>query len=172
MSTSTSGPSEKKFSCCVRPGVEEVRASVVMSGMASDPTAAPVAQRAASRAYEISGIGPQDVGVVELHDAAAPAELMLYEQLGLARPGEGVGLLRSGKTGVGGAVPVNPSGGLISKGHPIGATGCGQLVELADQLRGRAGARQANGPKVALAENGGGWLGRDAAAAVVTILSV
>ncbi|MEO8559968.1 MAG: thiolase family protein [Rhodospirillales bacterium] len=150
----------------------EVRASVVMSGMASDSTAAPVAQRAAARAYEVSGIGPRDLGVVELHDAAAPAELMLYEQLGLAEAGGGVALLRSGSTGIGGKLPVNPSGGLISKGHPIGATGCGQLVELANQLRGRCGARQAADPKVALAENGGGWLGHDAAAAVVTILSV
>jgi acetyl-CoA acyltransferase len=150
----------------------EIRASVVMSGMGSDTTVGTVAQRAAARAYEISGIGPQDVDVVELHDAAAPAELMLYEQLQLAPPGEGVALLRSGRTAIGGSLPVNPSGGLISKGHPVGATGCGQLVELADQLRGRAGSRQTANAKVALAENGGGWLGHDAAAAVVTILSV
>ncbi|MBT6829681.1 MAG: hypothetical protein HOA58_09195, partial [Rhodospirillaceae bacterium] len=84
--------------------------------------------------------------------------------------GEAVALLRSGRTSLGGAMPINPSGGLISKGHPIGATGAAQLVELADQLRGRAGARQAEGARIGLAENGGGWIGHDAAAAVVTIL--
>ena len=79
-------------------------------------------------------------------------------------------LLRSGKTSLGGAMPINPSGGLLSRGHPIGATGAAQLVELADQLRGRAGKRQREKARIALAENGGGWVGQDAAAACVTIL--
>ena len=116
------------------------------------------------------GLGPEDLSVVELHDAAAPAELILSEQLGLCAPGEAVSLLYSGRTALGGAMPINPSGGLISKGHPIGATGAAQLVELADQLRGRAGSRQVPGARIGLAENGGGWIGNDAAAAVVTIL--
>jgi acetyl-CoA acyltransferase len=111
------------------------------------------------------------MNVVEVHDAAAPAELMCYEELGLCGPGEGPRLLASGDTGLRGRLPVNPSGGLLSKGHPIGATGCGQLVELVDQLRGRCGPRQVEGARVALAENGGGFLGTDAAAMVVTILS-
>lgn len=149
----------------------EVAASMVRSGQGDTEDSEPVAQRAAKAAYEQAGIGPEDVDVVELHDAAAPAELMLPEQLGLAEPdGGGLDLLRSGATRIGGALPINPSGGLISKGHPIGATGCAQLVELADQLRGRSGSRQVEGARVALAENGGGWIGNDAAAAVVTVL--
>jgi acetyl-CoA acetyltransferase len=79
--------------------------------------------------------------------------------------------LASGDTALGGRLPVNPSGGLLSKGHPVGATGCAQLVELADQLRGRAGARQVEGARIALAENAGGFLGPDHAVATVTILS-
>jgi acetyl-CoA acyltransferase len=79
--------------------------------------------------------------------------------------------LRSGATALGGRVPVNPSGGLQSKGHPVGATGCAQLVELADQLRGRCGERQVPGAKVALAENGGGYLENDTAVATVAILA-
>jgi acetyl-CoA acetyltransferase len=129
-------------------------------------------QKAAARAYETAGIGPADVDVVELHDAAAPAELMAYEDLGLCRAGDGPGLLRSGATRLGGRQVVNPSGGLLSKGHPIGATGCAQIVELADQLRGRGGARQVVGARVALAENGGGFLGTDHAATVVSVLAV
>lgn len=128
-------------------------------------------ERAAARAYEQAGIGPEDVDVVELHDAAAPAELILYEELGLAAPGEGPALLASGATRLGGRVPVNPSGGLLSKGHPVGATGCAQLVELVEQLRGRAGDRQVQGARIGLAENAGGYLGPDLAAACVTILA-
>jgi acetyl-CoA acyltransferase len=128
-------------------------------------------ERAAHRAYEQAGVGPDDVDVLELHDAAAPAELITYEELGLCGPGEGPTLIASGETALGGRVPVNTSGGLLSKGHPIGATGCGQIVELVDQLRGRAGDRQVEGARVALGENGGGFLGTDPAAMVVTILS-
>jgi acetyl-CoA acetyltransferase len=118
----------------------------------------------------MAGVGPEDLDVLEVHDAAAPAELMIYEELGLCGPGEGPKLLASGETALGGRVPVNPSGGLLAKGHPIGATGCAQLVELADQLRGRCGARQVEGARVALAENGGGFLGADPAAIVITVL--
>jgi acetyl-CoA acetyltransferase len=115
-------------------------------------------------------VGPRDVDVIELHDASAPAELMYYEYLGLANPGGGIGLIESGATRLGGRVPVNPSGGLLRKGHPIGASGCAQLVELADQLRGRCDRRQVAGARTALAENGGGWIGEDAAAIVISIL--
>jgi acetyl-CoA acetyltransferase len=128
-------------------------------------------QRAAAAAYAEAGVGPDDVDVVELHDAAAPAELIVTEELGLCEPGKGPELLRSGATVLGGRIPVNPSGGLLSKGHPVGATGCAQLVELTDQLRGRCGARQVNGARIALAENGGGYLENDTAAAAVTILA-
>lgn len=148
-----------------------VRSTALVSGRDRGPGDAGAVERAAARAYEDAGVGPDDLDVVELHDAASPAELMTYEELGLCGPGEGPKLLRSGETALGGRTPVNPSGGLLSKGHPIGATGCGQLVELVDQLRGRCGPRQVEGARIALAENGGGFLGSDAAAMVVTILS-
>ena len=108
--------------------------------------------------------------MIELHDAAIPAEFIVLEELGVAADGEAAGLLHDGATRLGGRVPVNPSGGLLSRGHPIGATGTGQLVELADQLRDRAGKRQVEGARIALAENAGGILGGGSAVAVVTVL--
>jgi acetyl-CoA acyltransferase len=149
-----------------------VRASALVSGTERVGGGGRSAvQRAAERAYEVAGLGPADLDVVEVHDAAAPAELIAYEELGLCGPGEGPKLLASGDTRLGGRLVVNPSGGLLSRGHPIGATGCAQLVELADQLRERCGARQVRGARVALAENAGGFLGGDNAATVVTVLS-
>lgn len=125
----------------------------------------------ARRAYEQAGLGPRDVDVVEVHDAASPAELIALEDLGLAGRGEAAGMVRAGATHLGGSLPTNPSGGLVSRGHPLGATGVAQVVELVDQLRGRAGPRQVEGARIALAENAGGFLGPDAAAAVITILA-
>ena len=148
-----------------------VRATALVSGRDRTPDEPGAVERAVAKAYDMAGVGPEDLNVLEVHDAAAPAELMIYEELGLCGPGEGPKLLASGETALGGRVPVNPSGGLLAKGHPIGATGCAQLVELADQLRGRCGARQVEGPQVALAENGGGFLGTDPAAIVITVLS-
>jgi acetyl-CoA acetyltransferase len=148
-----------------------VLAATLVSGCDRRSGESTAPERAAHAAYVEAGIGPDDVHVVELHDAAAPAELIVSEELGLCGRGEGPELLRSGATALGGSVPINPSGGLLSKGHPVGATGCAQLVELADQLRGRCGARQVAGARVALAENGGGYLENDAAVATVTILA-
>ncbi len=148
-----------------------VRSTVLVSGRDRESEDPPAVERAAALAYERAGTGPQDLDVLEVHDAAAPAELILYEELGLCAAGDGPKLLASGDTALGGRMPVNPSGGLLSKGHPIGATGCGQLVELVDQLRGRCGDRQVAGARTALAENGGGFLGNDPAATVVTIVS-
>jgi len=148
-----------------------VRATALVSGRDRTPEEPGAVERAVAKAYDMAGVGPDDLDVLEVHDAAAPAELMIYEELGLCGPGEGPKLLASGETALGGRVPVNPSGGLLAKGHPIGATGCAQLVELADQLRGRCGARQVEGAQVALAENGGGFLGTDPAAIVITVLS-
>lgn len=124
----------------------------------------------ARRAYEMAGIGPEDIDVVECHDAAAPAELIVMEELGLCKEGEAAVLLRAGETHLGGRLPINPSGGLQSKGHPLGATGLAQIVELVDQLRDRAQERQVENANLALAENAGGYLGPDAAVATVTIL--
>ena len=106
-----------------------------------------------------AGLGPDDLDLVELHDAAAPAELLQYAEIGLCEEGEGHHLLRRGETELGGRMPVNISGGLLSRGHPLGATGCAQVVELCTQLRGRAGARQVEDPRVGMAINCGGWLG-------------
>src|SRR5207253_3940082 len=117
-----------------------------------------------------AGIGPEDVDVVECHDAMAPAELLYYEQLGLCEPGGAGDLLESGRTSLGGQTPVNPSGGLCSRGHPVGATGLAQIAELTWQLRGEAGERQAGEPRLALAQNSGGWLEGESAACNVHIL--
>ncbi|MGV0771540.1 thiolase C-terminal domain-containing protein [Mycobacterium syngnathidarum] len=126
--------------------------------------------RTAGVAYEQAGVGPDDLDLVELHDAAASAELVVAEQLGLVAEGDAAKLVRSGATQLGGRIPINPSGGLIARGHPIGATGCAQIVEIAEQLRGRAGDRQIDGARIGLAENAGGHLGASPAACVVTIL--
>jgi acetyl-CoA acetyltransferase len=155
-----------------RTGAEvKVASTVLLSGRDRQGVGPSVTERAAQRAYERAGIGPEDIDVIEVHDAAAPAELIVYEEIGLCGPGEAPKLLAHGDTTLGGRIPVNPSGGLLSKGHPIGATGCAQIVELVDQLRGRAGARQVPEAKVALAENGGGFLSDDLAAVVITILT-
>ncbi|MBL3609373.1 thiolase family protein [Rhodovulum sulfidophilum] len=148
-----------------------VRASAVVSAKAHGERDL-VAVIASRKAYEMSGIGPEDLDVIELHDASAPAELIHYENLGLCAPGGAIEMIRNGDTAIGGRVPVNPSGGLLSRGHPIGATGAGQIIELVQHLRGTAGARQRDGAKVALAENNGGQLAGDSAVAVVTILSL
>jgi acetyl-CoA acetyltransferase len=148
-----------------------IRASSIVSAKA-DGSGELVAVRAARAAYEQAGIGPSDVHVVELHDASAPAELIHYENLGLCAAGDAAKLIRSGDTDIGGRISVNPSGGLLSRGHPVGATGVAQIVELTQQLRGTAGARQRPGATVALAENNGGQLAGDSAVALVTILSV
>lgn len=147
-----------------------IRTSVLQSGFSPD-SRVPAAMRSARLAYEEAGIGPGELDVVELHDAAASSELMRYESLMLCQPGEGAGMIRTGATALGGTIPVNPGGGLLARGHPIGATGCAQLVELCDQLRGRAGRRQVAGARVGLADNGGGWVDGDSAAECVHILT-
>jgi acetyl-CoA acyltransferase len=130
------------------------------------------AAMSAYAAYENAGIGPDDLDAIELHDAMAPAELMLYERLGLCAPGEGPRLIDEQVTTLGGRIPVNPSGGLCSRGHPVGATGLLQICELVWQMRGAAGPRQIEPrPKVSMAQNQGGLLlGQDSAAYGVTIL--
>ena len=156
------------------PGAQPVRvlASVLRSG--SDRKAYDyekhVTRVAATRAYEVAGVGPDDVSVAEVHDASAFGELGEIEALGLCPIGEGGPFSAAGNTTVGGRVPVNPSGGLECRGHPLGATGLAQIHELADQLRGRAGARQVQGARIAVAQNGGGFIGVEEAVACVTVL--
>lgn len=155
-----------------RSGRDQVwlRASSLRSG--TDPgSGAGGIELAAAAAFEMAGLGPDDIDVVELHDANAASEIMRYESLGFADAGEGPALIRDGVTELTGSLPVNPSGGLIAKGHPVGATGCAQVYELYLQLRGEAGSRQVENSRVALAENGGGWVREDIAADAVHILT-
>jgi benzoylsuccinyl-CoA thiolase BbsB subunit len=160
-------------------GGPRIQASVVRSGRfsmgARDITRPDITARAAQAAFEESGVGPKDLDVVELHDAFSIAELLYTEELGLCEEGEGVDFLKSGASssqerGIG--VLVNPSGGLLSRGHPIGATGAAQIVELFNQLSGRAGSRQREEAGVGLAHvTGGGASGFDNGACAVTVLS-
>ncbi|SKC03896.1 thiolase family protein [Sphingopyxis flava] len=145
-------------------------ALVSASGRDPDDLDNHIGRRAALKAYELAGIGPEAMSVAEVHDATAFAEILQIENLGLCPRGEGGPFTESGATSVGGRVPVNPSGGLLSKGHPVGATGIIQLHELVTQLRGEAGARQVEGARWGIAENGGGFLGYEEAATTVTIL--
>jgi len=125
----------------------------------------------ALKAFEAASLGPDDIDLAEVHDATAVGEVIQVENLGLAPRGEGGLAALQGHTALGGRTPVNPSGGLESKGHPIGATGLAQIFELVTQLRGEAGLRQVDGARVAVAENGGGLWGVEEAVCVVSVLS-
>ena len=148
-----------------------VLTSVLHSGWDHGMDEAGTTEVCAREAYEEAGVEPKDIDCIECHDASAPAELITYESIGLCKKGEGGKLVDSGDTKLGGRIPVNTSGGLLRKGHPVGATGIAQIVELTEQLQGRTGKRQVEGAKLALAQNGGGTIGTDAAAMCVTILS-
>ena len=149
-----------------------VDASVLVSGRGDDHAMTPSIRRAAAQAYEMAGIGPEDVDMAEVHDAVAPAEITIYEDLRFCAPGDGSKLLEDGVTWLGGKLPVNTSGGLLARGHPIGATGLGQIVEVVWQLQGKAGKRQVENCKVGLTQNGGGHIGFDAAAMTIHLFSV
>jgi len=148
----------------------KVRASILGSGMARDRDGTDIGERLSRLAYEKSGLGPSDVDFAEVHDATAYGELHQCESLGFCPIGEGGRYAESGATRLGGKKPVNPSGGLESRGHPIGASGLAQIHELVTQLRGTAGSRQVSGAKIRLAENGGGALGVEEAAMCIHIL--
>lgn len=150
----------------------KVSASVLTSGTNHTPEQVEqhITRIAALKAYNIAGIGPEDISVAEVHDATAFGELLQTENLGFCPMGAGGTLAESGATAIGGRIPVNPSGGLESKGHPIGATGIGQIFELTQQLRGESGPRQVENTRFAIAENGGGVYGIEEAAACITIL--
>ena len=149
-----------------------VTASILGSGKDRAPGEPGVTTRMVNKAYALAGVGPEDLDVIELHDASAPAELMEYEELGLCKMGEGGRLIEDGITALNGKIPVNPSGGLLSKGHPIGATGCAQLTEIFWQLRGDAGDRQVKDgkAKIGMTQNGGGMMRGEAAAMTIHIL--
>ena len=130
-----------------------------------------ICRLAANQAYEQAGLGPQDMHVAEVHDASAMGEIVQAENLGLVALGEGGPAAERGEFTIGGRIPINTSGGLESKGHPLGATGIGQLHELVTQLRGEAGKRQVEGARHAIQENGGGSQGIEEAAVAIHILS-
>lgn len=145
-----------------------IKASVLKSG--SWHVENDICQRVSQGAYEMAGMGPEDIQVVEVHDATAFGELFQTEQMGFCKEGEGGIFAETGATALGGSIPINPSGGLISRGHPIGASGLAQIFELTTQLRNEAGKRQVNNPRIAMAENGGGAIGYGEAAMAVHIL--
>lgn len=158
--------------------VDRSRAIKVLATVIRSATSRPADKRelhcerlAANQAYEIAGLGPKDIHVAEVHDATAMGEIIHVENLGLVEFGEGGPAAERGDFTIGGRVPVNPSGGLESKGHPIGASGIGQLYELVTQLRGEAGARQVEGAQNAIHENSGGLRGIEEAAVAINILS-
>ncbi len=145
----------------IRVACSEVNSGRYMTGF-RDMTSPEITVRGARQAYEEAAIGPEDVDVAEVHDAFTIAELLYYEALGFCERGDAAGLLEDGETSLGGRIPVNPSGGLLSKGHPIGATGAAQVVEVVRQLRGDCGARQVEDARVGLTHcTGGGISGFD-----------
>jgi len=150
----------------------KVLASILSSGTDHTAEEEGVVTRVAKQAYEKAGVGPADLSVIELHDASAPAELTTYEELGLCAPGEGGKLIDEGTTEITGRIPVNPSGGLLAKGHPVGATGVAQICEIFWQLRNEADKRQVKNPKIGLTENGGGMVRGEAAAMSIHVLGI
>lgn len=155
----------------VRSRAVKVLAASLTTGTHRDIDEPSLARHAADRAYATAGIGPADVDVAEVHDATSFCELYQMEMLGFCPDGQGGPFVASGATGPDGTIPTNTSGGLVSKGHPVGATGLSMIHELATQLRGEAGERQVDGARIALQENGGGVMGLEEAACAVTILA-
>lgn len=148
----------------------EVRVAACRS--VSHGPAGPVVQRAADDVYRTTGLHADDIDVFQLHDASAFAEILPYEQIGIAEPGRGAAAVLEGRTGPDGPTPVNTDGGLLSRGHALGATGLAQIGELVRQLRGEAGLRQVAAGRRALSVNSGGWMGDDYATAFATLLTV
>lgn len=158
------------FPSSVRSRAVRVRTSTLSGGKYRTLDEPGLSRAAAERAYARTGLAPADIDVVELHDATSFSEVYQAEMLGFCAPGEGGRYIESGAASLGGVRPQNVSGGLVSKGHPIGATGLSMVYELCLQLRGEAGERQVKGAAIGLAENGGGVMGFDEAACSITIL--
>ena len=147
-----------------------VSASVLTGGKYRDLAEPGLSHVAAKKAYAKAGLMPSDIDIAEVHDATSFCEIYQAEMLGFCEIGQGGSYVASGATSLGGDLPINLSGGLVSKGHPVGATGLSMIYELVTQLRGEAGSRQSEGANIALAENGGGVIGFDEAACSITIL--
>jgi len=149
-----------------------IKGSALVSGSDHPSEDGGTGKRAAEIALRMAGMTIDDINVMEVHDASAPAELMLYEELGLCGQGEGGRLIDEGTTEIGGRIAVNPSGGLISKGHPVGATGVSQAYEIWLHLQGAAGDRQVQGARAGMTHNGGGMVRGEAAATTVHVLTL
>jgi len=147
----------------------KVRASVLVSNTNRDMDGIDIGERASKQAYNIAALGPKDIDIAELHDATAYGELHQTEALGFCPEGEGGMFAESGATKLGGLIPINTSGGLECRGHPIGASGLAQIYEVILQLRGAAGKRQAEGARIGLTQNGGGNIGIEEASMTVHI---
>lgn len=154
----------------IRGRAVKVRASVLSGGKYRDPAEPGLSRVAAQKAFAKSGLAPRDIDILEVHDATSFCEIYQLEMLGFAEDGQGGKMVESGANRLGGKLPVNLSGGLVSKGHPVGATGLSMIHELTLQLRGEAGPRQAEKARLAMAENGGGVIGFDEAACSVILL--
>ncbi len=152
--------SEKAKRLCDKPvwvaGLGLASSPMSLAGRKGPLTSFEVTKNAAKAAYEMARVGPRDVDVAEVHDSFSITEILNYEDLGFAQSGKGARLLKNHETELGGKIPVNVDGGLLSKGHPVGATGASQLVTIVKQLRGEAGALQVDRAKVGLAQNIGG----------------
>ncbi|MGC9325678.1 MAG: thiolase family protein [Desulfomonilia bacterium] len=147
-----------------------IRASVLGSGMHRDIDGPDIGERLSKQAYDMAGLGPDDIDLAELHDATAYGELHQSEVMGFCPVGEGGIFAESGATKLGGSLPINTSGGLECRGHPIGASGLAQIHEIVTQLRGEAGKRQVEGARIGLTENGGGNIGVEEASMTIHIL--
>jgi len=148
----------------------KIRASILTSGKVRDYDEPSLSKVAAERAYAMAGVKPADIDVAEVHDATSFCEIYQAEMLGFCPEGQGGPFVESGATSLTGQIPINTSGGLVSKGHPIGATGLSMIYELVTQLRGEAGPRQVKAARLALQENGGGVISLEEAACSVVIL--
>lgn len=154
----------------IRKRAVKVAASVLASGKHREISEPSLSKWAADRAYRMADIEPSHIDVAEIHDATSFCEIYQAEMMGFCPIGQGGGFIESGATRLDGSLPVNTSGGLVSKGHPVGATGLSMLYELVTQLRGEAGPRQVSGARTALAENGGGVVSTEEYACSITIL--
>jgi acetyl-CoA acetyltransferase len=154
----------------VRRRAVRIRASAVSGGKHRAPDEPSLSRIAGDRAYEMAGVGPEDIGVAEVHDATSFCEIYQLEMLRFCSEGAGGHFVESGATTLGGRLPINTSGGLVSKGHPIAATGLSMILEIVAQLRREAEGRQVEGARIGLVENGGGVIGLEEAVCAVTIL--
>ncbi|MBW2062959.1 MAG: thiolase family protein [Deltaproteobacteria bacterium] len=148
----------------------KIKASVLTGGKYRDFDEPGLSKVGADKAYEMAGVGPGDIDVAEIHDATSFCEIYQSEMMGFCPIGEGGPFVESGATMLDGKIPINTGGGLVSKGHPVGATGLSMIYELVTQLRDEAGPRQVKGARLALQENGGGVIGFEEAACSIIIL--